>query len=377
MSEVSSAVDRPRLSFSLSPASHRTSRLGLGFALGILGLAAAAVPVVATTGWQKINLPVANSYMYLYIPSSVHAGTAAPLIVFLHGSGDRPEDYLAYVGPASEASGSVLALPKSSSDLGWGVGNDPEIVAAAQTVARAATTIDPRRVSISGHSAGGAYAYLLAYGPPSGYSAVFSLSAPFYQVSALADLTYTAPIRMYFGSDDPNFSGGGAAQLTAQWNRLKVPSTLDLQAGFGHSTWPQSSMNNGFQFLVSQTYTGTTPTPSCAPDATHLCLLNGRYRAAVAWQTATSSGVGTVTTSTSDASGVFWFFAADNWEMLVKMVDGCAVNQRVWVFTAATTNVGFTLTVQDTVLNTTKTYTSAVGAPAVSINDVDAFATCS
>jgi hypothetical protein len=46
--------------------------------------------------------------------------------------------------------------------------------------------------------------------------------------------------------------------------------------------------------------------------------------------------------------GLFWFFGASNPEMLIKIIDGCSLNEHFWVFFAATTNVGFTLTITDT-----------------------------
>ncbi|MGE5233129.1 MAG: hypothetical protein ACM3OB_03385 [Acidobacteriota bacterium] len=47
--------------------------------------------------------------------------------------------------------------------------------------------------------------------------------------------------------------------------------------------------------------------------------------------------------------GAFWFFAAGNPEMLIKVLDGCTLNDHYWIFMAATTDVGFTVTVRDSV----------------------------
>jgi hypothetical protein len=54
-------------------------------------------------------------------------------------------------------------------------------------------------------------------------------------------------------------------------------------------------------------------------------------------------GLGTAVPYRSLDSGAFWFFHRDNWELLVKVLDGCAVNGHYWVFLAATTNVEFDL----------------------------------
>jgi len=233
--------------------------------------------------------------------------------------------------------------------------------------------VDPARVSIAGHSAGGAAAYLLAYGTVSHYSAVFTLSAPFYAVSSVADPAYKAPIHMYYGTTDPNYATRGAyAALQQQWNALGVAWESDVENGWGHDDWPPQSMAEGFQFLVGKTY-GT-----CAADATHACLQQSRYRIALTWQDASGrTGVGSpVAGAVSPDSAVLWFFAPSNWEMLVKVLDGCGLNQRVWVFAAATTNVAYTLTVTDTVTGKFKTYQNQAGRAAAAVTDTDAFATC-
>ena len=58
------------------------------------------------------------------------------------------------------------------------------------------------------------------------------------------------------------------------------------------------------------------------------------------------------------------------------MLDGCGLNNRFWVFSAATTNVAYTLTVTDSETGTKKEYVNPLGVSAPAITDTDAFATC-
>src|SRR5579863_265309 len=338
-----------------------------------LPAAPALAPAAVAPGWQQVILPDVGSYFMLYVPAGWNGTAALPLVVFLHGSGGTPEEYETYLSPAADGVGCAIAAPKSASSIGWGTGNDEQIVAEAAATAAAMVPVDPTRVSIAGHSAGGAYAYLLAYGTVSRYSAVFSLSAPYYPVTSIADPHYTAPIHMYYGTLDPNYSGGAYASLVQQWNALGVAWESDIEGGgYSHDVWPPQSMLRGFQFLVGKTY-GT-----CAADATHLCLQQARYRVELSWQDGSGhTGMGSVVPSAVSAdSGVLWFFDPDNWEMLVKVLDGCAVNQRLWVFAAATTNVAYTLTVTDTVTGTAKSYQNPAGQTAAVVTDTDAFAAC-
>jgi len=113
---------------------------------------------------------------------------------------------------------------------------------------------------------------------------------------------------------------------------------------------------------------------ACQPGATRLCLNQGRFRVEVRWRDFEDrTGSGQVVLGTDD-SGLFWFFDPQNWEMLVKVLDGCAVNDRVWVFAAATTNVEYTLQVTDTATGEFREYTNALGVSSPAITDTAAFA---
>jgi hypothetical protein len=71
--------------------------------------------------------------------------------------------------------------------------------------------------------------------------------------------------------------------------------------------------------------------------------------------------------------GMFWFFGADNPEMLIKVLNGCAVNGKFWVFYSAGTNVGLTTTVLDTKTGVTQTYRNADLTAAPPVQDTSAF----
>ena len=343
-----------------------------GVVLLVLGVLLAS-PLAATPipGWQRTDLAT-GSYFWRYVPKSLDTSRPAPLVLFLHGAGGSPDNYKNFVLEAAEGAGCVVAMPKSSG-TGWGTQTDERTVAETLRLMREELPVDGRRVALAGHSAGGAYAYLLAYAD-SQYSAVFTLSAPWYRVDSLADPVYKAPIRMYYGTTDPNYTGTAYASLKAQWSRLGVPWEEDVQADFGHNSWPNSSMANGFLFLVGKSRPDSTS--ACVPGDTSLCLNRGRFRVEVAWDTKTSSGKGRVVPGAAADSGLFWFFGPDNWELMVKVLDGCALNGRYWVFAAATTDVHYVLTVTDTATLRTARYENPAGKPSAATTDTDAFSTC-
>ncbi len=122
--------------------------------------------------------------------------------------------------------------------------------------------------------------------------------------------------------------------------------------------------------------TGGEPS-DCVADDTTLCLNDGRFRVRVSWRTgAGNQGPGHAVPFGSDDSGLLWFFNPSNWEMLIKVLDGCPVNERYWVFFAAVTNVEFTLTVTDTTSGVTRIYLNPLGQSADSVTDTGAFDAC-
>src|SRR5436305_2226496 len=132
-------------------------------ALALLLTLAAPALATPTPGWLREDIPATGSYLWRYLPVSANPAAPLPVILFLHGAGTTPDQYMNFVRDAAEAAKAVIVLPKSSSNAGWGLGPDDQTVAESLRLVRAELPVDDSRVAIAGHSAGGAYAYLLAY----------------------------------------------------------------------------------------------------------------------------------------------------------------------------------------------------------------------
>jgi hypothetical protein len=114
----------------------------------------------------------------------------------------------------------------------------------------------------------------------------------------------------------------------------------------------------------------------CVADGHTLCLHGGRFRAGASWATATGSGAASAAPWSADDSGLLWFFQADNWELLVKVIDGCALDRSFWVFFAATSDVQYSVTVSDTQTGATRVYFHPAGSVAMPTTDTGALAVC-
>ena len=77
-----------------------------------------------------------------------------------------------------------------------------------------------------------------------------------------------------------------------------------------------------------------------------------------------------------EQSGLFTFLDEDDWRALVRVVNGCRINDHFWVFAAATSGVEFDLTVTDTVSNESRSYVNPLDNLPEPITDTAAFATC-
>jgi len=233
-------------------------------AWSILALAL-SVPALAAAdpGWARYDLS-GGAYAMRYVPRSLEACAAAPVVVFFHGVGGTPEMYESYLEASAEATAQVLLVP-AATGTGWSDADIPTLNEALERL-EAEMLVDTNRTSLAGHSAGAAFSYILAYSN-TGIAGVFTLAAPFYSVDSVADPAYRAPIHMYYGTEDPNYTGGSCDGLIAQWGRLGVRHEEDIRTGYGHSDWPDESMQAGFAFLAAQVYPGAPVPDTCGADA--------------------------------------------------------------------------------------------------------------
>jgi PKD repeat protein len=114
---------------------------------------------------------------------------------------------------------------------------------------------------------------------------------------------------------------------------------------------------------------------TCIASETALCLNGGRFRVEAWWQTAEGLGTGQAVSLGAD-TGYFWFFNKENVELIIKVLDGCALNSRYWVFAGGLTNVGVRIIVTDTVRGDIKQYENPVGVAFPPQQDTNAIDEC-
>lgn len=210
---------------------------------------------------------------------------------------------------------------------------------------------------------------------------------------AETDPLTTSTSEMRIGSDVAyEFTPDGSIDEVRLWNVAR--SQAELRAAINQritaalpglvGVWPLDGNGNDVvgphDGAVSNAFAQTFPVAfDCLPGTATVACLNERFSTRVQWRTSPAGGPpdgdGTLVL-TSDDSGLFWFFSADNWELMVKALNGCGLNDRYWVFSAATTNVFYRLEVLDVRAGVQKIYFNYQGPPAPAVTDTSAFATC-
>lgn len=216
-------------------------------------------------------------------------------------------------------------------------------------------------------------------GEPLHYSRATSLGtvdAPRYAGYVFSAAAYGAVAGGSSGSPVFTFGSDGA-QVVGSLSGVNAATEADLEAYCSYEKYVVR--DSGFRAAMGQMAPYLSGVPSqpqpCVPNASTTCLVNDRFSVRVTYDVGNGPQPMTAIKFTPN-SGLFWFTDAGNIEVLVKMINACAFNNRFWVYSGGTTDVGVTITVTDSQSGTSKTYNNPRGTKFGTITDGDAFATC-
>jgi PKD repeat protein len=204
-------------------------------------------------------------------------------------------------------------------------------------------------------------------GPPVA-SFTFTPSAPVMGTTVtFTDTSTGSPTSWAWNFGDP-------ASGSSNTSTLQNPTHVFAAAGT--YTVTETATNAGGSNTATKSVTVSSGGPLvCAPNATTLCFGGGRFMVQMVWtKPDNSSGSGNAVSLTDD-SGYFWFFDPTNIEAVIKVLNGCALNNAYWVFTAGLTNVQVVTTVTDTHTGAVFTNTNPQGTAFVPVQATNAFPT--
>ncbi len=143
------------------------------------------------------------------------------------------------------------------------------------------------------------------------------------------------------GSLSPVLLTASMAVASTSFGQMAEPRTVELSpvVGFGRVLDPAAAMSAGDYLEGAQ----DDPCPLAEPsglEGVDLCLIDGRFAVAV-YVVSESERRATpmdLDWSGADSGALFTFYASENPEVLLKVLDGCALNGHWWVFSAAATD---------------------------------------
>ncbi|MBV8199731.1 MAG: beta-propeller fold lactonase family protein, partial [Acidobacteria bacterium] len=140
-----------------------------------------------------------------------------------------------------------------------------------------------------------------------------------------------------------DLSQDGGPFLFVQATRPQITTALITGLSPATSyTFRVRAVNAAGGALDTTTATVTTPgvgPAACTASANGQCLLGGRFLVEALYQdNHGNAGLANVVPITTDTA-YLWFFSSTNVEVVVKLVDGCALGNHYWVFAGGLTNV--------------------------------------
>lgn len=198
----------------------------------------------------EVKVPVALDYL-LAKPAGYDqdASRRWPLIVFLHGSGERGDD-LALVrkhGPpkllaAGGTIPAIVASPQCPADEIW----NPHAVHALTRTLIDSHRIDPDRVYLTGISMGGFGTWETAFEYPDTYAAIAPICGGCGVRRLMAAKLAEMPCWIFHGGADEVVPPENSTRIHAALEALGAPVKLTIYEGVGHDSWTRTYENPEF-----------------------------------------------------------------------------------------------------------------------------------
>jgi len=220
----------------------------------------------------------------VYLPGGYSKTSPWPVILFLHGSGERGTDGSKQttigLGPAlrqhPERWPAVVVFPQAPPDVRW-PGKAADLALATLKSTQREFRTDPDRAYLVGLSMGGNGAWYLAYRDPKRWAAMVVMCGWFvprsaqptaepvvpvsdgWADSALASRVLRLPLWVLHGDSDPVIPPDDARRIAARLDSLGAPARFTEFEHGGHDAWdPALAMTEVPEWLLSQR---RSPTP--------------------------------------------------------------------------------------------------------------------
>ncbi|HVM75978.1 MAG TPA: alpha/beta fold hydrolase [Candidatus Saccharimonadales bacterium] len=184
---------------------------------------------------------------YLYVPEGLAKDKPTSLLVLFHGSGHDGDSLIKPWSDLASREGLILVAPNSLDSSEWNPRTDPpDLIREIVNEVEREITIDPTRIYLFGHSAGGVYAlYLGLY--ESDYFAAIGVHAAALMGDdrdLLARAPRKIPIAIWIGNQDQHFPLSVVRDTSNELIHYGFPVRLIEMPGHDHNYYAYASSIN-------------------------------------------------------------------------------------------------------------------------------------
>ena len=225
----------------------RRHLLGLPLALATAGCASVSSAATPAAGGHQAeaSTPVsltlsATLRHWLYLPPGYAERPEQrwPLIVFLHGSGERGTELgkvkahgLPKLIEAGQNFPAIVVSPQCEDGDDW----DPHLLHAMLASLRAQWRIDPQRVTATGLSMGGGCCWSWAMSYPKDLAGIAPVCG--YGSHIRLERMRAVPVRAYHGAEDTVVPVAAQKELVSELRAAGGQAELTVYPGVGHDAW--------------------------------------------------------------------------------------------------------------------------------------------
>ena len=179
-----------------------------------------------------------------YLPADFDENKKYPLVIFLHGAGERGEDldvamrhgYMKHVREDGAEYPFIFIAPQCPRTKYWGCYTESLIAFIDEMIE--SLPIDTSRVYLTGLSMGGTGTWMLAMACPEKWAAIAPVCGTgiCWNASILKDI----PIHVYHGDGDPTVPITESMQMISRVNASGGNAKITIVYGKGHGSWEEA-----------------------------------------------------------------------------------------------------------------------------------------
>ena len=192
-----------------------------------------------------------------YLPKDFDANKKYPLVIFLHGAGERGEDldvamrhgFMKHVREDGKEYPFIFIAPQCPDDKYWGCYTESLLAFIDSVISD--LPVDKKRIYLTGLSMGGTGTFMLAMAAPEKFAAIAPIAGS--GICWNAGIIKDIPTMIYHGDCDDIVPITESMTMVREINRKGGNAQIKICYGVGHWAWEQAYSDDEFlEWMLSQ-----------------------------------------------------------------------------------------------------------------------------